>query len=191
MAEAPKSAPAPSADQKPSDGAAFECHICLDTAADPVVTLCGHLFCWPCIYRWLETSTQCPVCKSVVDRSSLVPLYGRGAQRPQAQAQEESVPHRPQGRREEPPEHEPSYQGNHQGYWGGPQGPQISMGFGFLGLPFFGLGFPFMAQAQFGGPQQQQQQPARPVDRATMQQQQLAQILFVVGLLFLFFLFSI
>ncbi len=25
----------------------FECNICLDMASQPVITLCGHLFCWP------------------------------------------------------------------------------------------------------------------------------------------------
>ena len=30
--------------------AAFECNICLEIASDPVITLCGHLYCWPCIY---------------------------------------------------------------------------------------------------------------------------------------------
>lgn len=29
----------------------FECNICLELARDPVVTLCGHLYCWPCLYR--------------------------------------------------------------------------------------------------------------------------------------------
>jgi len=29
----------------------FECNICLETASEPVITLCGHLFCWPCIYQ--------------------------------------------------------------------------------------------------------------------------------------------
>lgn len=28
----------------------FECAICLDVAKEPIVTKCGHLFCWPCIY---------------------------------------------------------------------------------------------------------------------------------------------
>ena len=25
----------------------FECNICLEMASNPVVTLCGHLYCWP------------------------------------------------------------------------------------------------------------------------------------------------
>ncbi|XP_057455674.1 E3 ubiquitin-protein ligase RMA1H1-like isoform X2 [Lotus japonicus] len=67
----------------------FDCNICLDCVQDPVVTLCGHLYCWPCIYKWLNSNSassenveqnkpQCPVCKSEVSQSSLVPLYGRG-----------------------------------------------------------------------------------------------------------------
>ena len=32
----------------------FLCAICLDTVSDePVVTRCGHIFCWPCLYQWL------------------------------------------------------------------------------------------------------------------------------------------
>lgn len=25
--------------------------VCLELAHDPVVTICGHLHCWPCLYR--------------------------------------------------------------------------------------------------------------------------------------------
>lgn len=28
----------------------FECNICLDIASEPMLTTCGHLYCWPCIY---------------------------------------------------------------------------------------------------------------------------------------------
>ncbi|KAF8391354.1 hypothetical protein HHK36_023658 [Tetracentron sinense] len=65
----------------------FDCNICLDFARDPVVTLCGHLYCWPCIYKWLyfqsvstasDHQQQCPVCKADVSHTTLVPLYGRG-----------------------------------------------------------------------------------------------------------------
>ncbi|KAK6777215.1 hypothetical protein RDI58_023932 [Solanum bulbocastanum] len=62
----------------------FECNICLDLANDPVVTFCGHLYCWPCIYKWIhlhsipsERHPQCPVCKADVSERSMVPLYGR------------------------------------------------------------------------------------------------------------------
>lgn len=67
----------------------FECNICLDLVQDPVVTLCGHLYCWPCIYRWISfqhaspenpdnQKPQCPVCKSEVSEKTVIPLYGRG-----------------------------------------------------------------------------------------------------------------
>ncbi|XP_073274976.1 uncharacterized protein [Primulina huaijiensis] len=59
----------------------FECNICLDLAQDPIITLCGHLYCWPCLYRWLRIHSQsqeCPVCKALVLEEKLIPLYGRG-----------------------------------------------------------------------------------------------------------------
>ncbi|CAK9177595.1 unnamed protein product [Ilex paraguariensis] len=70
-------------------GGGFDCNICLDSVQDPVVTLCGHLYCWPCIYKWIhyqsvsaenlgEQQPQCPVCKAEISEKSLVPLYGRG-----------------------------------------------------------------------------------------------------------------
>lgn len=33
------------------DSAAFECNICYELSREPVVTYCGHLYCWPCLYR--------------------------------------------------------------------------------------------------------------------------------------------
>lgn len=44
----------------PSPANAFECNICFDIPRDPVVTRCGHLYCWSCLYRvsnsapWLD-----------------------------------------------------------------------------------------------------------------------------------------
>ncbi|EOA12566.1 hypothetical protein CARUB_v10026843mg [Capsella rubella] len=80
----------------------FDCNICLETAHDPVVTLCGHLFCWPCIYRWLDVQKSsslsiiqqqnCPVCKSNISIGSLVPLYGRGMS---SSSSSEAIPQRP------------------------------------------------------------------------------------------------
>jgi len=76
-------------DSENSTPGCFDCNICLETVQDPVVTLCGHLYCWPCLYKWLHfqsSSTenqdlekqQCPVCKAEISQASLVPLYGKG-----------------------------------------------------------------------------------------------------------------
>ncbi|KAL9265156.1 E3 ubiquitin-protein ligase RMA1-like protein [Drosera capensis] len=64
----------------------FNCSICFESAYEPVVTLCGHLFCWACIFKWLrlrstEPAQTCPVCKANISESLLVPLYGRGGSR--------------------------------------------------------------------------------------------------------------
>src|SRR5271163_2259848 len=31
--------------------AQYDCNICFDNARDPVVTQCGHLYCWPCLHE--------------------------------------------------------------------------------------------------------------------------------------------
>ena len=67
-------------------GANFECNICLETAWEAVVSVCGHLYCWLCLHQWLETRPErqeCPVCKAGISRENVVPLYGRGRQKPQ------------------------------------------------------------------------------------------------------------
>lgn len=67
----------------------FDCNICLDVVRDPVVTFCGHLYCWPCIYKWIQfqpissqnsdhQKPQCPVCKAEISQNTLIPLYGPG-----------------------------------------------------------------------------------------------------------------
>jgi hypothetical protein len=43
------------------DSSAFECNICLELAKEPVVTLCGHLYCWPCLYRSVDRAHQPPL----------------------------------------------------------------------------------------------------------------------------------
>lgn len=64
----------------------FNCNICFDSASDPVVTLCGHLYCWECIFKWLHVQSSsdpvrqqaCPVCKAGISQASLIPLYCHG-----------------------------------------------------------------------------------------------------------------
>ncbi|MCI03207.1 RING/U-box superfamily protein [Trifolium medium] len=65
-----------------SDRGFSDCNICLDLAKEPVVTFCGHLFCWPCLYRWLylrsSGTKDCPVCKGQVSDKNVIPIYGGG-----------------------------------------------------------------------------------------------------------------
>ncbi|CAD2108720.1 hypothetical protein YYG_01415 [Plasmodium vinckei petteri] len=56
----------------------FECNICFDDVRDPVVTRCGHLFCWFCLSAWIKKNNDCPVCKAEVTKENVIPLYGRG-----------------------------------------------------------------------------------------------------------------
>uniref|UniRef100_A0A7N0UDL4 E3 ubiquitin-protein ligase RMA n=1 Tax=Kalanchoe fedtschenkoi TaxID=63787 RepID=A0A7N0UDL4_KALFE len=87
------------------DGSFYDCNICFEMARDPVITCCGHLYCWPCIYRWLHghsDAQECPVCKGEVMTENLTPLYGRG-QRNLAQEEDLNVrvPPRPSAKRME------------------------------------------------------------------------------------------
>ncbi|KAL4341828.1 hypothetical protein GQ457_08G016720 [Hibiscus cannabinus] len=62
-------------------GSFFDCNICLDLAREPVVTSCGHLFCWCCLYQLFDVcadARECPVCKEEVVIKTLTPIYGRG-----------------------------------------------------------------------------------------------------------------
>lgn len=75
-----------------------------------MVTLCGHLYCWPCLYRWLQVqnhSRTCPVCKAGVDRDKVIPIYGRGGNedprgKSKGGAEVVDVPSRPAGQRPAP-----------------------------------------------------------------------------------------
>lgn len=85
----------------------FECNICFELAQDPIVTLCGHLYCWPCLYEWLHHhshSQECPVCKALIQEEKLVPLYGRGKTPSDPRSKSipnDSIPSRPAGQRPE------------------------------------------------------------------------------------------
>ncbi|XP_041450412.1 E3 ubiquitin-protein ligase RNF185-like [Drosophila obscura] len=86
-------------------GSTFVCNICLGTASDAVVTICGHLFCWPCLTRWLTSGPNrkiCAVCKAAVDNSKIIPIYGRNSTRPDEYARDGLAP-RPTGGIPAPP----------------------------------------------------------------------------------------
>ncbi|MCD9645016.1 hypothetical protein HAX54_033658 [Datura stramonium] len=92
-------------DNSEEGGSFFDCNICLDLSKEPVVTCCGHLFCWPCLYRWLHLHSdakECPVCKGEVTMKNVIPIYGRGTN--VREPEEDStlkIPQRPQARRVE------------------------------------------------------------------------------------------
>ncbi|KAH8287552.1 hypothetical protein KR054_009977 [Drosophila jambulina] len=107
----------------------YECNICLDTAKDAVVSMCGHLFCWPCLHQWLLTRPNrklCPVCKAAVDKDKVIPLYGRNSTR--QEDPRNKVPPRPPGHRTEP---EPA-----PGFPGFGFGDGFHMSFGIGAFPF-------------------------------------------------------
>lgn len=120
----------------------FECNICLDTAHDAVVSMCGHLFCWPCLHQWLETRPNrqiCPVCKAGISKEKVIPLYGRG--NTDGADPRDKVPPRPQGQRTEPTTNNP-FSGF--GFGGGqPGGFHMSFGIGAFPFGFFATNFNF------------------------------------------------
>uniref|UniRef100_A0A8C9SKX9 E3 ubiquitin-protein ligase RNF185 n=1 Tax=Scleropages formosus TaxID=113540 RepID=A0A8C9SKX9_SCLFO len=116
-----------------SQDSTFECNICLDTAKDAVISLCGHLF-W---YTWLETRPNrqvCPVCKAGISRDKVIPLYGRGSTG--QQDPRERTPPRPQGQRPEP-----ENRGGFQGFGFGDGGFQMSFGIGAFPFGIFATAF--------------------------------------------------
>lgn len=125
---------------------AFECNICLEMARDAVVSMCGHLFCWPCLYQWLyatDTNTQshktCPVCKSAISREKTIPIYGRDGDESNRQDPRDKLPPRPPGQRTEVPNQQNQFPLGNVWALGGP-GAQI-FGFGDGGFHMsFGIG---------------------------------------------------
>ncbi|MBA0581732.1 hypothetical protein E1A91_D03G017900v1 [Gossypium mustelinum] len=101
----PPSPPCSGSTDNANDAGGFECNICFELAQDPIVTLCGHLFCWPCLYRWLHHHChchECPVCKALIQEEKLVPLYGRGKNHTDPRSKlypGMEIPNRPTGQR--------------------------------------------------------------------------------------------
>jgi len=136
--------PSTSSEKKPNlnqaghqqDASSFECNICLDTAKDPVISMCGHLFCWPCLHQWLETRPTrqvCPVCKSAISKEKVIPVYNRGGENKDPR---DKVPPRPQGQRTEPSATPMFNFGD-----GGNGGLQFSFGIGAFPFTFFASTF--------------------------------------------------
>lgn len=84
-------------------GGFFDCNVCLDMARDPILTCCGHLFCWACFYQLpyvYSTAKECPVCKGEVTDSNVTPIFGNGDSNFVSESESGvKVPPRPQAHR--------------------------------------------------------------------------------------------
>lgn len=89
-------------------GGFFDCNICLEKAEDPILTCCGHLFCWGCFYQlpliYLNIK-ECPVCDGEVTDAEVIPIYGNGddcdGSKPKLEDCGISLPPRPHAKRVE------------------------------------------------------------------------------------------
>ncbi|XP_054281356.1 E3 ubiquitin-protein ligase RNF185-like isoform X2 [Macrosteles quadrilineatus] len=124
-------------EDKEKDERMFECNICLDTAKEAVVSMCGHLFCWPCLHQWLDTRPNrqvCPVCKAAISKEKVIPLYGRGSSK--QDDPRNKTPPRPPGQRSEPENN-----GGFPGFGFGEGGFHMSFGIGAFPFGFFTSSF--------------------------------------------------
>jgi E3 ubiquitin-protein ligase RNF5 len=114
----------------------FECNVCLDDVREPIVTQCGHLYCWPCLYRWLNTGhSTCPMCKAGISEDNVIPLFIRGSEQ-DPRAKKVDVPNRPNAHRPVP-----SPLGSRTGALGGDgTNNQMTTAYGFF-PSLFGLQF--------------------------------------------------
>ena len=63
---------------------------------EPVITSCGHLFCWPCLYSWVKTAATdyaCPMCRLLV--SAVTSDMSRGKYRDDEEVLQSRIPRRP------------------------------------------------------------------------------------------------
>ena len=48
------------------------CKICLDKRTNTTATLCGHIYCWDCIFKYSQIRSECPLCRSKVHPKELL-----------------------------------------------------------------------------------------------------------------------
>ncbi|KAH8243654.1 hypothetical protein KR032_009166 [Drosophila birchii] len=65
----------------PKDMASYHCKHCLGYVRGGVILICGHMFCWSCLWPFVadETSPECPQCQTrLFLHEDIMPFYGEG-----------------------------------------------------------------------------------------------------------------
>ncbi|XP_061990759.1 uncharacterized protein LOC133709140 [Rosa rugosa] len=70
---------------RPSTASYFDCNLCFKSERQPVVTVCGHLYCHSCLCDWLQFGRKCPVCEAKVVDGRIFPIYQCSGPRPKTQ----------------------------------------------------------------------------------------------------------
>ncbi|CAH9108202.1 unnamed protein product [Cuscuta epithymum] len=86
-------------------GTFFDCNICLSMAREPVLTCCGHLYCWACFFQlpYVDSMVkECPVCNGEVADGKVIPIYCNGSSNCGMEMEAGTkIPPRPKARRVE------------------------------------------------------------------------------------------
>jgi hypothetical protein len=76
-----------------------ECGVCytnLPLRANHIFTMCGHLFCVRCVFKWWDTATTCPICRAELFQHEADPVVEVAAPAPapeeEAEAEAEAAP---------------------------------------------------------------------------------------------------
>eukprot|EP00250_Pteridium_aquilinum_P026397 c32951_g1_i1 orf=285-914(+) len=72
--KAPRLSPPPPPPE-PSKNFQLTCAICMDTMKEETSTVCGHIFCRPCILGAIKTQKKCPSCRRKLTNSSIHRIY--------------------------------------------------------------------------------------------------------------------
>ncbi|KAI5070094.1 hypothetical protein GOP47_0014437 [Adiantum capillus-veneris] len=66
---------APQVSPEPSKDVQLTCAICMDTMKEETSTVCGHIFCRPCILGAIKSQKKCPTCRRKLTNTNIHRIY--------------------------------------------------------------------------------------------------------------------